>query len=130
MSLVAAKPYCTCPTEPVIAQCPHDEQKYVLQTVVPGPITQYDHPIDCEELGQNCLGAATYGTANCLAATIECTCGLLGGCVRAITNKQSPRRRIDGQPYSWKAYEVGDWEYDMVVYRRPKKNFLQRLFDC
>lgn len=32
------------------------------------------------------------------------------------------------QPYAWKKYRIGNNNYDLVVYRRPRRNIISRLF--
>lgn len=39
------------------------------------------------------------------------------------------RQRLEAEPYSWKRYDIGSYEYDMIVYRR-RRNCFQTLFDC
>lgn len=42
-------------------------------------------------------------------------------------------RREPGNPYephTWKKYHIGDFDYDLVVYRRPRRSFLAKVFCC
>lgn len=33
-------------------------------------------------------------------------------------------------PFLWRNYEIGDFEYDLVVYRRPKRSMLCKIICC
>lgn len=67
----------------------YDEpEQYVLKAVVPaGPRRRYHTGAgpNCSEIGVNCLGSIVYGTANCLAATVEVCAAFVGGIFKTCT---------------------------------------------
>lgn len=100
---------------------------YVMKTLVPAPRRS---PVTAVECLAHCIGGLVYGTACCLAATVELGCSCIGGLCRAAAGARSTRRGGSAVPYQCKSYEVGSYEYDMVVYRRPRQTCLQKLFGC
>lgn len=97
---------------------------YVTETMV--PVVRAE-PLNCTDCMLRCLGGTVYGVAACLAGAIEVVLACVGGCCRAACGPGGGEPYALHEPYSWKRYEVNNYEYDMVVYRRPRRNWFQRL---